>query len=62
MLCMTKECLDSCLDSRALKDYNLWLLQHNPNVTYDGNYDLWQYTAKGVVDGISGYTGLNIYK
>ena len=36
-----------------------WLAQYNSAVTYKGKYDLWQYTSKGSVDGISGYVDMN---
>ena len=28
--------------------------------TYNGRYDMWQYSSKGKIGGISGYTDLNI--
>ncbi len=31
------------------------------NTTYDGDYMMWQFTSQGVIDGISGYTDLNLY-
>ena len=38
----------------------IWLAQYNASgPTYSGHYDLWQYTSKGHVDGISGNVDMN---
>ena len=38
----------------------IWLAQYNANgPTYSGRYDIWQYTSKGHVDGISGNVDMN---
>lgn len=38
----------------------IWLAQYNSaGPTYQGHYDLWQYTSKGKVDGISGNVDMN---
>lgn len=38
----------------------IWLAQYNSaGPTYSGHYDLWQYTSKGKVDGISGNVDMN---
>lgn len=38
----------------------IWLAQYNAaGPTYSGHYDLWQYTSKGHVDGISGNVDMN---
>lgn len=52
--------LNNGLNMSGLGDYPLWLAQYNPNITYAGSCDMWQYTAKARIDGISGYTGLSI--
>lgn len=52
--------LEQCLDVSVLENCSLWLAQYNPNVTFTGAYDIWQYTAKGTVDGINGSVGLNM--
>lgn len=52
--------LAQSLDVSVWENCSLWLAQYNPNVTYAGVYDIWQYTAKGTVDGINGTVGLNM--
>ena len=38
----------------------IWLAQYNANgPTYGGRYDIWQYTSKGSVNGISGNVDMN---
>lgn len=36
-----------------------WLAQYNSKCTYTGTYDIWQYSSKGKVDGISGNVDMN---
>lgn len=44
------------LDSR----YCIWLAEYRSVPLYQGYYQLWQYTSKGKVDGISGNVDMNI--
>ena len=38
----------------------IWLAQYRAEgPTYSGRYDIWQYTSKGRVDGISGNVDMN---
>lgn len=37
----------SRIDRRAI----IWVADYNENVTYDGDYDIWQYTSKGKMTG-----------
>ena len=41
------------------KDLSIWVAQYNSKCTYTGNYDIWQYTSSGKVDGISGNVDMN---
>ncbi len=34
----------------------VWIAQYNTQCDYEGNYVMWQYTSKGVVDGITANT------
>jgi len=52
--------LSDCLNMDELGGCQLWLTQCDSNLTYTGPYEIWQYTARGTIEGISGYTGLNI--
>jgi len=54
MICTDNEWLANNLDLSILKNYPLWLIQYNSEVTYPGAYSVWEYTAKGKVDGIDG--------
>ena len=44
----------SLLYMSELSEYTFWLAQYNSTVTYAGNYDMWQYTDSGLVDGVTG--------
>ena len=44
----------------ALSGYKIWLAQYNDKVTYTGRYDVWQYSDKGTVSGISGKVDMNL--
>lgn len=49
-----KTWLTKYIDTRDL-DCKIWLAQYNSEgPTYNGHYDIWQFTSKGRVDGIDG--------
>ncbi len=52
--------MSDCLVMEELMDTPLWVAEYNTNLTYTGACKFWQYTARGNVDGINGYTGLII--
>ena len=55
-----KTWLSSKMNTSSLSGAKIWLAQYNPaGPTYSGRYDLWQYTSKGHVDGISGNVDMN---
>ena len=55
-----KTWLTSYMNTSALGGCKIWLAQYNAaGPTYSGRYDIWQYTSKGKVDGISGYVDMN---
>lgn len=39
--------------------YSRWVAQYNSVCTYKGDYDLWQYTSKGKIEGFSGVFDMN---
>lgn len=41
------------------KRYTYWIAQYYTKCTYKGNYDMWQYSSSGKVDGISGNVDMN---
>ena len=67
MIYSNKWWLENSLDMNQLKDYEVWVAQYtgtddpanNPS-DYNGNYQIWQYTEEGKVDGISGNVDLSI--
>ena len=48
------------LNTSALSGYKIWLAQYNSTVTYKGRYDMWQYSDKGKINGISGNVDMNL--
>ncbi len=47
-------------DLSKYEGYKLWYAQYYKEVTYDGKYDMWQYTSDGKVDGIDTRVDMNI--
>ena len=52
--------LENQLNMGELNQYRIWLAQYASQATYGGKYDMWQYTSKGSVSGISGNVDMNI--
>lgn len=51
----------SYINTSQITNYRIWLAQYASAVTYSGSrYDMWQYSSKGRVTGISGYVDMNI--
>ena len=51
----------SQINTGALTNYKIWLAQYAASVTYNATrYDMWQYTSKGRIAGISGNVDMNI--
>ena len=48
------------LDMNQLSQYDIWLAHYTTKTDFKYNYDMWQYTSKGSVPGISGYVDMNI--
>ena len=48
----SKSWLNHNLDMGQLSGYSTWLAQYSSKATYDGVYDMWQYTSAGRLDGI----------
>lgn len=42
------------LEKEKLEKYTLWLGEYRSEPTFDGYFDLWQYSSKGKVNGIEG--------
>lgn len=55
-----KTWLNSYIDTSQLSAYRIWLAQYAAKPTYTGRYDIWQYSSKGKVSGISGNVDMNL--
>ena len=55
-----KTWLNSYMNAGELSSYKIWLAQYNTAPTYTGKFDMWQYSSKGTVSGISGHTDMNL--
>lgn len=43
-----------------LEGYHIWLAEYRETPLYTGNYEMWQYTSSGSVNGIEGRVDLNV--
>lgn len=43
-----------------LEDYHIWLAEYRDTPLYRGDYEMWQYTSDGSVNGIEGRVDLDI--
>ena len=41
--------------------YDVWVAQYYHECTYDGRYDIWQYSSEGYISGISGKVDCNYF-
>ncbi|MBQ3035297.1 MAG: Ig-like domain-containing protein [Lachnospiraceae bacterium] len=48
------------LNVSSLNEYKIWLAQYASQPTYSSRYDMWQYSDKGKVNGISTNVDMNI--
>ena len=51
--------MTSILDYERIKDYSIWVAQYNAECTFNGNYDIWQFTSSGAIEGINGNVDMN---
>jgi len=49
------------LYAEKLDRYHTWLAEYRSAPLYQGYYQMWQYTSKGSIDGISGKVDMDIY-
>ncbi len=55
MVYANKNMLQNHLNASAISsNYQIWLANYTTETSYSGDYDFWQYSSKGSVDGISG--------
>ncbi|MDE5818376.1 MAG: Ig-like domain-containing protein [Lachnospiraceae bacterium] len=55
----SKSWFNDKLNTSSLSSYKIWLAQYATKPTYTGRYDLWQYSDKGTINGISGKVDVN---
>lgn len=48
------------LQTEKLEQYQIWLAEYRSVPLYQGYYQMWQYTSKGRIDGISGNVDIDI--
>lgn len=48
------------VDAGRLDKYVVWLAEYKSTPTYEGDFQMWQYTSKGSVEGIDGRVDMNI--
>ena len=48
------------LYTERLNNYYIWLAEYRSTPLYQGQYQMWQYTSKGAVDGIAGNVDMDI--
>lgn len=56
----SKSWFNNQLNASSLSSYSIWVAQYSSSCTYTGKRDLWQYSSKGKVSGISGNVDMNI--
>lgn len=55
----SKSWFETKLNTSSLTQYKIWLAQYASAPTYAGRYDMWQYSHKGTISGITGSVDLN---
>lgn len=56
----SKSWYETKLNMGAIGNYKIWLAQYAAAPSYKGRYDMWQYSSKGTISGISGKVDLNL--
>lgn len=61
MLYANKSFLENSIRTEAIsQDYPIWLAHYSNSTSYQGDYQYWQYTSSGYVDGIQGKVDMNV--
>lgn len=56
----TSQWIDTNLNSGLLSKYNFWLADYQKTPTYEGWYDMWQFSSVGKVPGVEGQVCLSL--
>lgn len=59
MLYSNLNAINNHWDLSKFEGYRVWYAQYIDKSTYEGNYDMWQYSDAGRIDGIKGKVDLN---
>lgn len=57
----SKSWFNNELSDPYFKTQRQWVAQYYKECTYDGNYEMWQYTSKGSINGINGSVDMNFW-
>ena len=60
MVYASKSWFGEHLNVSSLSGYRIWVAHYAASCGYTGHYDIWQYTSKGKVSGVSGNVDMNI--
>ncbi len=55
----SKSWFEDKLNMSSVGNYYIWLAQYAATPTYSGKYNMWQYSSKGSISGISGNVDLD---
>ena len=55
-----KDWFTNYLTDSRFENWDKWVAQYNTTCTYEGEYNMWQCSSEGKVDGIEGNVDLNI--
>lgn len=62
VLYASKDFLKNNLEESELSECDKWVAQYNHENTYDGEWQIWQYSSSGTVEGISEAVDINMSK
>ncbi len=51
---------NNCIEAKRLEKYFIWLAEYREEPLYQGEYQVWQYTSEGSIDGIEGNVDMNV--
>lgn len=52
--------LNDRIDADSLDDWVIWLAEYREEPSYQGKYEMWQYTSRGSLEGIEGNVDFNV--
>ena len=50
------------LNTNTIRNYPIWIAQYYKKLQYTGNWNGWQFTSTGNIDGISGNVDVSVFK